>query len=462
MQEKTRIIFTRVFLIWLAGVLITCVLIPFFQKPAPEFPEYTGASALGVPPAERVACIDDNLDALIRRLQMIESAQERIELATYYLGDDESGQDVMAALLAASRRGVKVRLLVDGLCVFTCLDKSKAFHALAAAENIEIRIYNPVSILFPGKSNYRMHDKYLIVDDQTYLMGGRNTRNVSLGDYPGKQDIDRDLLVYSEEGNGSICKMRDYFEAVWALSVSRPFRPGNWDHREGTVLLEQRYELLFQNHPEAFSKTDFRTITMPVTRVTLLTNPIAARNKTPVLWTALMKIMEQGRQIEVQTPYIICNHRMYRDLSALNAEGRVIRIITNAAQCGANPCGCADLLNHKGRVLKTGIELYEYVGERSAHTKTILIDDSLSLVGSFNFDMRSTYLDTEILLLVESPELNHQLRTVNEEYIKSSRKTESDGTQTLGDTCEIPEMSLPKRIFYGILRAVILPIRHLL
>lgn len=462
MQEKVKIILTRLFLIWLTGVLITCVLIPFFQKSAPEFPGHTAVSEMEVPPQERVLCIDDNMEALIRRLQMIESAQEEIELATYYLGDDDSGRDVMAALFAASQRGVKVRVLVDGLCAFTGLENSKVFRSLASAENVEIRIYNPVSILLPGKSNYRMHDKYLIVDDQIFIMGGRNTRNTSLGAYPGKQDIDRDLLVYSEDGNGSISQLRDYFEAVWELSVSRPFHSGKRDYSAGNQLLEQRYETLVKNHLEAFQKTDFRAITMPVTRVTLLTNPIGAKNKSPVLWTALMKILEQGRDIEVQTPYIICNHQMYRDLSALNTGDRVLRVITNAAECGANPCGCADLLNQKHRVLKTGLELYEYVGDRSAHTKTILVDDNLSLVGSFNFDMRSTYLDTEMMLLVESPELNAQLRSINDEYIQSSRKTESDGTQTLGESCEIPEMSFPKRIFYGILRAIILPIRHLL
>ena len=459
MQGKVKIILIRVFLIWLAGVLVTCVLVPFFQKDAPEFPGHAPAHEMEGGPQERVLCIDDNMEALTRRIQMIESAQEEIDLATYYLEDDDSGRDIMAALWAASQRGVKVRVLVDGLCAFSGLENSKVFRSLASAENVEIRIYNPVSILFPGKSNYRMHDKYLIVDDQIFIMGGRNTHNVSLGAYPGKRDIDRDLLVYSEEGNGSISQLRDYFEAVWELSVSKPFRTGNQDYSDGEHLLEQRYEMLIKR---GLQETDFQEITMPVMRVTLLTNPIAAKNKSPVLWTAIMKILEQGRDIEVQTPYIICNHQMYRDLSALNTGNRVIRVITNAAECGANPCGCADLLNHKDRVLKTGIELYEYVGECSAHTKTILIDDDLSLVGSFNFDMRSTYLDTEMMLLVESPELNAQLRSINEKYIQSSRKTESDGTQILGEACEIPEMSLPKRILYGILRAVILPVRHLL
>ena len=459
MQGKIKIILVRIFLIWLAGVLVTCVLVPFFQKSAPEFPGHTPSPEMEGVPQERVLCIDDNMEALTRRIQMIESAQEEIELATYYLEDDDSGRDVMAALWAASQRGVRVRVLVDGLCAFSGLEKSKVFRSIASAENVEIRIYNPVNILFPGKINYRMHDKYLIVDDQIFLMGGRNTHNVSLGDYPGKRDIDRDLLVYCENGNGTISQLRDYFEAVWELSVSKPFHPGNQDHSDGDQLLEQRYETHIKC---GFQETDFRAITMPVTRVTLLTNPIAAKNKSPVLWTALMKILEQGSDIEVQTPYIICNHQMYRDLSGLNTGDRVLRVITNAAECGANPCGCADLLNHKDRVLKTGIELYEYVGERSAHTKTILIDEDLSLVGSFNFDMRSTYLDTEMMLLVESPELNAQLRSVNDKYIQSSRKTESDGTQILGESCEIPEMSLPKRVLYGLLRAIILPIRHLL
>ena len=64
---------------------------------------------------ERILNIENNVDALVWRLRLIESAKENIVLATFDFRDDNSGQDMMAALLNAADRGVKVQILVDGM-----------------------------------------------------------------------------------------------------------------------------------------------------------------------------------------------------------------------------------------------------------------------------------------------------------------------------------------------------------
>ena len=66
------------------------------------------------------------------------------------------------------------------------------------------------------------------------------------------------------------------------------------------------------------------------------------------------------------------------------------------------------------------------------HTKSILIDDRLSVIGSFNWDMRSAYLDTELMLLVDCPALNAALREQTEEMMRQSRLVSPDGTETAG------------------------------
>ena len=66
------------------------------------------------------------------------------------------------------------------------------------------------------------------------------------------------------------------------------------------------------------------------------------------------------------------------------------------------------------------------------HTKSILIDDRLSLIGSFNWDMRSAYLDTELMLLVDCHALNAALREQTEEMMRQSRLVSPDGTETAG------------------------------
>lgn len=54
------------------------------------------------------------------------------------------------------------------------------------------------------------------------------------------------------------------------------------------------------------------------------------------------------------------------------------------------------------------------------------------MIGSFNMDMRSAYLDTELMLVIDSPEINAQLRGVIADYQASSRLVRPDGTQTEG------------------------------
>lgn len=100
-------------LLWLLYMVVCMVIPPLFQKPAaagePAAPCQENSEA-----QERVLCIDNNMDALLWRLRLIEAARERLVLATFDFRDDHSGQDIMAALLNAADRGVQVQILVDG------------------------------------------------------------------------------------------------------------------------------------------------------------------------------------------------------------------------------------------------------------------------------------------------------------------------------------------------------------
>ena len=145
--------------------------------------------------------------------------------------------------------------------------------------------------------------------------------------------------------------------------------------------------------------------------------------------------MEQGDDVLLQTPYLICNRAMYGYLAHLAGE-RQVRILTNAVETGANPSGCADYLIEKRTILSCGLDVYEAVSDQSLHTKTVLIGNDLSVVGSFNADMRSAYLDTELMLVIESEEINAFLREESERYIERSRLVLHDGGTVCGTRYE--------------------------
>lgn len=409
---------------------------------------------------ERVLCIDHNMDALLWRLRLIEAAQERIVLTTFDFRDDNSGQDMMAALFHAAERGVEVQIVVDGINGTLWLSGSRHFKELAAHENVQVRLYNPINLVKPWKINYRMHDKYLIVDDSAWILGGRNTDDLFLGNYADSCNDDRDILVYETvpgEG-GAYRQLQAYFERLWDLPCVKPYRGG-----KGTEgWLEAHYQEVRSKYPEAFSETDWETVTFETESIVLYTNPIGPENKRPVLWEQMMGELRQAEDILIQTPYIICNDKMYQDLTDVAQKATQTAVITNAVEGGANPFGCTDYLNQKEKVRETGLHIYECLGPQALHTKTFLAGDSISFVGSCNLDMRSVYLDTEMMLRIDSPALNAAIREQAEGLKSMSRHVMPDGTTTDGANYRPVSQSLGKKAMYGVLRVVIIPLRHLL
>ncbi len=416
---------------------------------------------------QRVLCINDNLSALLWRLRIIEHASRELILSTFEWKDDTSGLAVMSSLFSAAERGVQIRLFVDGVYGLLDLRDSEPFHALLSHPNVKVKFYNAIRPSNIRSVVFRMHDKYLIADDSVYMLGGRNTYDYFLGDSPGKKNIDRDLLVYESdvsETDSSLAAVKAYFASIWALPCNKKVTcPGNKeDLQKGKYLLEETYQALRKQYPSAFEKTDFRAATFAVNHISLLTNPQAPKHKEPTLWHQLCRQMTGRKDVLVQTPYIICGKDMYADLTSLCAKTEHVRILINAVENGANPWGCTDYLNQKKNILKTGATVYEFIGEHSVHTKTVLIDENLSIVGSFNMDMRSAYLDTEMMLAVDSRELNAQLRTIAEQEMQQCREVSPDGTEKNGSAYVPVELSPKKKRFYFCLRNLIRPVRSLL
>ena len=489
-RKRIALWIRRVLFLWLIYTFICLVIPPLFHREVSGGEEFEREPAVegsvpegAVARQERVLSIDDNKDALLWRLRLIEAAQEKLVLVTFDFRDDNSGRDIMAALFHAADRGVEVRVLVDGINGALYLTGNENFRELAAHENVQVKLYNPINLLTPWKLNYRMHDKYLIADDLAYILGGRNTDDLFLGHYADSYNEDRDILVYETMlgEDGSRGQLEDYFERIWNLSCCRTYG-GKASKKSGGSYLKEHYRLLGEKYPEVFARTDngldgsmaeetvWETYWKPeleetaiaVQKIELITGPIEAKNKEPRLWEQMLQEMRQEKDILIQTPYIICSGKMYEDLADLSAEGARVEMITNAVESGTNPFGCTDYLNQKKKVQETGIHTYEYLGSQALHTKTILAGEDISMVGSCNLDMRSIYLDTELMLVIHSPELNAAIRGQAAELKARSRHVYPDGSVEDGAEYRPAKQSLGKEIVYGALRVLIVPFRHLL
>ena len=144
---------------------------------------------------------------------------------------DESGKLILGALHDAADRGVHIRLLVDGMESWIDMEGNPYFYGLSSHENVEIKLYNKANPLKPWKMMGRMHDKYLIADGKRYILGGRNTYNYFLGDFPGHKNY---CLLYTSydqlESTESFEPLRELVENIYTNEYLACLIPVSYTH----------------------------------------------------------------------------------------------------------------------------------------------------------------------------------------------------------------------------------------
>ena len=145
---------------------------------------------------------------------------------------------------------------------------------------------------------------------------------------------------------------------------------------------------------------------------------------------------------------------MYDVLQGISDHAK-LQIVLNAVEKGSNPWGCTDYLNQKKKILETGADVYELMNDYPVHTKAVLINDRLSVVGSYNLDMRSTYLDTELMLVIDSEKLSQQIHETESDYMEKSKEVLANGQETEGAKYQGKVLNRKKKLYYGVLRIII-------
>lgn len=105
--------------------------------------------------------------------------------------------------------------------------------------------------------------------------------------------------------------------------------------------------------------------------------------------------------------------------------------------------------------------MWEYEGGYSYHGKSVLIDDNISVIGSFNLDMRSAYLDTELMLVIDSEDINRKLSESMESYEHVARNANSDGSYDNPYDVEPVELSQYRRRQMMLIKNFVLWARYL-
>lgn len=423
---------------------------------------------------DRVMLLEKNRQALEERVRLLDRAEERIILSTFDMRPGEASSDIAAVLLHKAESGVKVSILVDGFNGSLRLPGNTFFYVLSTHPNIEIRLYSPLNLLTPWTSQGRMHDKYLIVDDFAYILGGRNTFDYFLGEYPEQPvGYDREVLVYNtgygtKDAKSSLYQVEEYFQSMWDGGLCEPFgaKVSSWkkkDIKAERERLAERYDDLLEQQPQLFSTYDYEATTYLSEGVMLLSGENGRYGKEPVVFYELCELMKQAdSRVLIHTPYVVCNSYMNEELKKVGDEVPEVTLMLNSVENGDNFCASSDYLWNKEKVVNLGFDMYEYDGGSSYHGKTVVIDDDISIIGSYNFDLRSTYVDTELMLVVKSKGLTAELAGYMEEMEEQCRKVVSASEYEMPQGLKIDELSFPKRILMKGFGLLAQPFRYLL
>lgn len=394
-------------------------------------------------------------DAFAARIVLARVAERSLDLQYYIWRADTTGQLLWQAVWEAAERGVRVRLLLDDANTGG-LDPTLA--ALDAHPNIEVRLFNPFAnrgfragdfVLDFSRVNRRMHNKSFTADNLVTIVGGRNVGDEYFGANMevGFQDLDVLAIgpVVSE-----VSKQFDLFwnspSAYPAASLIAPAQPDSaatlregWDrvHKNPEAIhyveAVRQTPLLHQlaDHQLSFGWTTAHVIHDDPAKV------LESASRTDLQMAPLLQKIfgNPKREIELVSPYFVPGADGTKALTTMARNGVKVRILTNSLSATDVSPVHAGYSKYRKDLLESGAVLYELKpgsavpppdksddGRRSLpgsgsggssasslHAKTFAVDRERIFVGSFNLDPRSARLNTEMGVIIESPEFAEML-----------------------------------------------------
>ncbi len=397
-------------------------------------------------------------EALIGRAWLARHATKSIDVQYFIWSTDNIGILAAEQLLAAAERGVSVRVIVDDILIDA---ENRSLLLLSAHPNVRIRIYNPnlsVGVGFWQRLknattefravNQRMHDKTAIFDGIVGITGGRNMADEYF-DFDHKYNFrDRDILVLGSAAR----EMRENFDEFWqsdfAIPVSQIFAEELEEISSYDVESQSRELHAYAEDPKNFAPQVRHAVDATSERIpTLFQNmtwddmsfvsDVPGKNEgTQGLGgggestNQLINTVKSAKSsILIQSPYLIMPEGGIELFGSLVDRGVRIRISTNSLASTDNIQAFSGYASQRKELLRAGVELYEFkphpaiqdelieryphIAEHAPifalHAKSMVIDDRISFIGTFNLDPRSANLNTEVGVLVDNTELARQL-----------------------------------------------------
>lgn len=399
--------------------------------------------------------LDRSEEALRWRLALIDSATETIDLQYYLYHSDNTGMLLTSRLLAAADRGVRIRVIIDDMGTLASGKRQREIRdtlgkLIGAHPNISFRLFNSAEnrksvgwgIEFAtnfAQLNHRMHNKSLIADNRAVILGGRNIGDeyMGLGEDLNFRDID--VLGVGPVSRQTSAVFDLFWNSGWAIPVSEEKR--NQARAEYPALrkalatnLEQSTQL------EAFSVAPkdwdlaLRQLgtSLHLGSSEVITDRPTTNGISTDLLTALFELLAQtDNELLITNAYFIPDDPGIEMLEDLEERGVDVTVHTNSLASQDVVAVNSHYKVWRGPLLDAGVRLYEARHDAAIkstivdtapvsaavmglHSKSLVIDRRLSVIGSANFDPRSALINSEMFAVIDSEGLANQLAKVIE------------------------------------------------
>ena len=376
----------------------------------------------------------DGLAAFGARLRLIEAAEQTIDMQYFLMKGDTAGEIIAGKLLEAADRGVRVRILLDD--VFTTV-KDHELAIIAKHPNAEVRLYNPVSrrgfyymnyFADFKRANRRMHSKSFTVDGAASIVGGRNIADEYFQLKTKARFLDFDILVLGPV----VSDVAKQFDSFWndqraipielidqkfdedeleraAREIEEELRNSASSRYAAAVDANYMRELISGSGGLYFAEASLISDTPEK-----LANPVG-EDYMNVVMSLTELARESTDEIVIINPYFIPQEVGMNFWEERRNEGIKLTIVTNSlASNNHTPVHSAytryrkDLIDLGAYLYETRVNAVSEDGEAEAltlHTKLIVLDKRYLFVGSLNLDPRSTEINAEMGLLIDSPKM---------------------------------------------------------
>lgn len=396
---------------------------------------------------------------MVARAWLTEAAEHTIDIQYFIFTADNVGLIAVDYLLRAADRGVRVRLLVDDFMLEADADE---LLALDAHPNIEIKLYNPTTNIgkkLPAKLfnlttdfrgfNQRMHNKTFIVDGQAVITGGRNIADEYF-DYDHEYNFrDRDVLLLG----GKSAEVQQSFHRFWDGSISVPI--ASLVKSKVTPDTAKVYQYL---HNYSCDPTNF----WPQVRERIKAVPVAFTQivqSGALVWSdsvsfvtdvpgkndgsggiggggastdELIRLIKGAQKsVTIQSPYLVTTEISQSLFREATSRGVKVKILTNSLASTDNLEAFSGYQREREALLAMGVEIYEFKPDAEVrrkimtgalqstidyapvfglHAKSMVVDDNIAVIGTFNLDPRSANLNTECLAIIRDARVASNLR----------------------------------------------------